>query len=291
VLGVEPLSEPERRIAIDPLDVGTLVHAILDEFVDAAIRDRAGEPIRHWGPADRARLHLIAETRFADAQARGVTGKALLWERDRARISNDLDRFVDEDNIRLAADGVAPAATELEFGDVTVTLPSGRALHVRGSIDRVDAAPDGSLVVLDYKTGRPDRYRGLGEEDPHKGGTLLQLYLYAAAARDRLGTDTTPVWAGYWFTTTKRGGFERIGYQVTPAVEAEVGRAIDVIVDGITSGVFPARPAEKPAFTHVDCWYCTPDGLNGTERRRDWDRKRAAPELLAYAALSEPVDG
>jgi RecB family exonuclease len=284
VLGVEPVSEPERRVAIDALDTGSLVHEILDTFVKEAL-DR-GRTVDHWTDADRARLHRIAADRFADAEARGVTGRPLLWERDRAHLLADLDKFVDEDNARMSECGVAAVSTERHFGDVPVPLPSGRVLHVRGSVDRIDRGADGSLVVLDYKTGSSSKYEKLSATDPHRGGTLLQLYLYAVAARSELDGDA-PVWAGYWFTTSLRN-FRRIGYSVTPEVEAEVGRAIDVIVDGITSGVFPARPAEKPAWTHVDCWFCTPDGLSATERRRDWERKRSARELLAYGALAEP---
>jgi RecB family exonuclease len=283
VLGVEPVSEPERRIAIDPLDTGSLVHEILDTFVKQALDE--GRTVDRWTDADRARLHRIAAACFADAEARGITGRPLLWARDRAEILGDLVRFVDADNERMRDDGVVPVSTEREFRDVVVTLPSGRTLHLRGSVDRIDRAADGSLVVLDYKTGSASRYEKLSAADPHRGGTLLQLYVYAVAARHALGTDA-PVWAGYWFNTARRN-FRRIGYDVTPEIEAEVGRAIDVIVDGITSGVFPARPAEKPAWTHVDCWFCAPDGLSSTERRREWDRKRGAHELRAYAALAE----
>lgn len=284
VLGVEPIVEPERRIEIDALDTGTLVHEILDAFVkDALDRD---DGVRQWDDADRARLHRLVDAKFAEAEAKGMTGRALLWARDSAVIRADLDRFLDEDNRRMAELGVVPVSTERTFDAVPVTLPSGRVLHVRGSVDRIDRAADGSLVVLDYKTGSAKRYEGLGEDDPHRGGTQLQLYLYAVAARHELGTDA-PIWSGYWFNTSRRK-FARIGYPVSPSVEAEVGRAIDTIVDGITAGLFPARPPEKPAWTHVDCWYCTPDRLSSTERRRDWERKRAAPELAAYVALCEP---
>jgi RecB family exonuclease len=284
VLGVEPVTEPERRIQLDPMDTGSLVHEILDTFVRQALDE--GRTVDRWTDADRARLHRIADAHFADAEARGITGRRLLWERDRAQIRADLDRFVDEDNARLAGERLVPLATELEFADVTVPLPSGRTIHVRGSVDRIDRAADGALVVLDYKTGSTSTYEKLSEADPHRGGTLLQLYLYAIAARRELDTDA-PVWAGYWFNTSRRN-FKRIGYAVTPEVEADAGGALDVIVDGITSGIFPARPAEKPAWTYVDCWFCAPDGLSSTERRRDWERKRAAPELHAYAALAEP---
>jgi hypothetical protein len=157
---------------------------------------------------------------------------------------------------------------------------------VRGSVDRIDRAADGSLVVIDYKTGSDAKYAGLGEDDPHKGGTLLQPFFYAHAARATLGADAD-VWAGYWFNTARRR-FRLVGYPLTDAVAHDVGRAVDSIVDGIAAGVFPARPAEKPAWTHVDCWFCTPDGLSGSERRREWERKRSAPELVPYAALCEP---
>jgi RecB family exonuclease len=283
VLRVDPVEEPERRLDMTPLDKGSLVHEVLDAFVKDALR--RGEPIEEWTAADAARLHLVADDVFARYEAEGRAGRALFWRRDKARIAADLERFLADDNARLAR-GVRPVATELEFDDLRVALPSGRVLTVRGSVDRIDRRADGSLIVLDYKTGKADDYRALSEENPHLNGTRLQLYLYALAVGDALPTDA-PVWAGYCFNTT-RGEFRQIGYTVTDAVAADVGGAIDTIVDGIANGVFPAHPAEQPAWRYVDCWYCTPDGLGATDRRRDWERKRSDPALAAYVALSEP---
>ena len=97
----------------------------------------------------------------------------------------------------------------------------------------------------------------------------------------------TDVETGYWFVTDK-GKFERIGYPLTSEVQAEVGRALAEIVDGIRSGIFPRRPPADPAYMWVDCWYCAPDGLSTAEARRDWERKRSDPRLSRYVQLAEP---
>jgi RecB family exonuclease len=289
VLGVDPVEEPERLLMISALDRGSLIHDILDDFVGGAIT--AGHPLDRWGPGDQAQLILVADEHFGRYEAQGRTGRDLFWRRDRAQILVDLDRFLDEDNKRLA-EGCRPLRTELPFGGLAVTLPSGHVVHVGGKVDRIDRRADGSLVVLDYKTGSSKSYTNLSPQEPHGGGRLLQLYLYALAAEEAFPTGL-PVWSGYWFNSTK-GGFRLAGYEVTPEVAAEVAGAIDVIIESIAGGVFPAHPGEPSSrISWVDCWYCTPDGLSGADRRRDWERKRLDPALTDYVMLAEPevVDG
>ena len=280
LLDVEHPEEPERRFEIDPLDRGTLVHTILEEFVHEAI---AGDhPLDTWSDADRVRLHLIAQTHFDHAEQAGRTGRELFWRRDRARIIAELDRFIDMDSERLAG-GRRPVAVERDFHGVAVTLASGHVLYLRGSVDRIDQRGDGSLEVLDYKTGSDDGYRKLSEEAPHDKGKRLQLYVYGLAARAAF-PDTPSVWAGYWFLKEAK----RQGYSVTPEVEQKVARAVDHIVEGIAAGVFPAHPSETPAYSWVDCWHCTPDGLSDAHVRREWEHKRVDPALSGYLALCEP---
>jgi ATP-dependent helicase/nuclease subunit B len=274
VLGVEVVDEPERRLRIDGLDRGSLVHEVLHRFVDG-------------DGHDAERLDKVAAEVFDEFAARGRTGRQLFWRRDRSRILADLQRFVAEDLAWRTTAKAEPVATEHRF-DTVMPLPNGRGLRVRGVIDRVDRVHDGSLVVVDYKTGRADDYKGLGEHDPHQHGTRLQPVVYAAGARAELGI--APVRFEYWFVS-RVGRFERIGYEVTPDVERDVGDALATIVDGIERGVFPMRPPEVPGWNHVDCWFCAPDGLHADEARRDWERKRADPALAAYVALCEPEDG
>jgi hypothetical protein len=264
LLGVEPVEDPERQWEMSPLDRGSLIHEVLDRFVSDQIpAGRAGP----WGEEERRHLLTIAEEVCAAYEARGLVGRTMFWRRDRARIMADLETFAGKDQGR-------PVDTELVFGDGGVAYPlaDGRTVAVRGVIDRANP------------------YKGLSVDDPHHGGTHLQLAIYGVAARQVLGGSDVEAW--YWFVTTK-GGFAWRGYPLTPAVEAEVGRTMAVIVDGIRAGVFPARPsADRPA-PWVACWYCSPDGLHTTEVRRAWERKRGDPALAAYVSLVEPgaVDG
>lgn len=278
--GVEPIEEPERRLSIDALDRGTLFHAILEQFVREAID--GGHPMTSWSAEDRRRVHQIARLHFEMFRQEGHAGRELIWRRDQSGLLAELDRTLDLDNQRLAG-GLRPVAAEHRFDLVEIPIPDGRALHLHGSIDRIDQRSDGSLEIIDYKTGKHDSYRGLSEDTPHDGGKRLQLYIYALAGRQHF-PDAPSVTARYWFTTND----QLIGYQVTERVEQDVAAAIHTIVDGIESGVFPAHPSGKKTFGWVDCWFCTPDGLSAAEARREWERMRQDPALSAYRELSEP---
>ena len=105
-----------------------------------------------------------------------------------------------------------------------LALPDGRAVRFRGRADRLDMAEDGTLHVVDYKTGRHDAYRSLSAEEPDQQGRRLQLAVYGAAARAHHGTPDAGVQADYWFVSSK-GKFSRKGYPVTPEVlDESVGR-------------------------------------------------------------------
>jgi RecB family exonuclease len=275
LLGVEVIEDPERKLEIDALDKGSLIHEILERFIGEQIAAGRTGP---WTGAEEGRLMTIAEEEFTRYRERGATGRPMFWRRDRARILADLARFAWED------DG-SPLATELEFDGIEYPLPDGRTVRFRGSIDRVDDAGADSARVIDYKTGSARRYADLSPEDPHQNGTHLQLAVYAQAARQHFSVSN--IETGYWFVTDK-GKFERIGYAFSPEVQADVGAALQEIVDGIRSGMFPGRPPADPSYLWVDCWYCTPDGLSPAEARRDWERKRTDPRLERYVRLAEP---
>jgi RecB family exonuclease len=274
VLGITVPDDPERTLQMDPLDKGSLVHDVLERFVSGVI---AG------GPKDAAQLTAVAEAVFADYEARGVTGRDLFWQRDRARMLRDLLEL-------LAHDSEWPSTavgTELRFGPpepVRFELGGGRAIAFRGAVDRIDEADDGGLVVIDYKTGSPTRYLGLTELDPTAGGRRFQLAVYALAARAALGLPGAPVDAEYWFVTSK-WRFRRIGYRVDDDVLARVREALGAVDELIGSGVFPAVPTPEVFLPYVECPFCDPDGLGPGERRREWERKRSAPGLEAFREL------
>lgn len=296
VLGVEPVENPEDAVEITPLARGSLVHEVLETFlVEVLARPEAAQPdpSERWTAADRARLVEIAEQVCAGYEARGITGRPVFWQRDKRRLIIELLRTLDLDDAHRAAHDTRPLATELAFGfhdaavdTVAIALPDGRAVRFRGRADRVDLGADGTVHVVDYKTGRADPYTGLSEDDPDQGGRRFQLVVYGQAARMLHGDQEAPVRAEYWFVSAK-GKFKRIGYPVTPAVVARVGETLETIVDGIEHGVFPPHPTSSSTALWVECPFCDPDGLGVVDLRRAWDRKREDPGLAGFVSLVE----
>jgi ATP-dependent helicase/nuclease subunit B len=280
LLDVERIEEPETQLSINALDRGTLFHAILEQFVREAIE--GGHRMDAWSSADRERAREIAHLHFEAFQRESRTGRELLWRRDKSTILTELDRTLGLDNTRLSC-GLRPVAAEHHFELVEVPISGDRVLYVRGAIDRIDEGDDGSIAIIDYKTGKHDDYRALTEDNPHDGGKRLQLYLYALAGR-QLFPDATSTSAYYWFTKIDK----LIGYPVTAQVEEDVSSAINTIVAGIEAGIFPARPSEKKTFRWADCASCSPDGLSDADVGREWKRKRQSPALALLTNLCEP---
>ncbi|HEY9559092.1 MAG TPA: PD-(D/E)XK nuclease family protein, partial [Acidimicrobiales bacterium] len=297
LLRAAPIENPEDNLMITPLDKGSLIHDALERFLlDVLARpdsQRPG-PGQPWTDADRALLQQIGSALCDSYEAKGLVGRAIFWTRDRRRILADLDRTLLHDSQHRAAHGTAAHAAELGFGfvgealpAVEVALPDGRTLRVRGRIDRVDMGADGTVHVVDYKTGSASAYKNLDGDNPVVGGTKLQLPIYGLAGRLAAGDQSAPVRAEYWFATT-RGRFERAGYDITDEVLETTIEVLDVIVRGIEGGVFPPHPGELSTFLWVDCHTCDPDGLGTAELRRQWERKRHDPLLAEYAAMAEP---
>ena len=289
VLGVYPVEDPEEQYRITPLVLGSLVHDVLDRWIREALDEgRVPDPGRPWTTDDVARLHALGVAEADRLQAKGLVGRAVYWRRDRQMMLDDLARFAQFDHDQRAASAATPIATELPFGmpraptpPITITLPSGRQIRLRGSVDRVDETHDHELVIIDYKTGRADRFAGLSDADPTPGGSHLQLALYAAAVRQVLDRPEAPARGAYWFVSRK-GRFDTAGYAITPEVEARVFATVDGIVSGIAAGLFPPHPAPPGWRMFVDCDYCEPDGLGLSHQYADWMRIHDLPELRPY---------
>ena len=157
--------------APDPLVQGGIVHAALFSLY----KERpGGDPLPRpaslasWIARSRDRVREIATTR-------GLGERAML-----ARIEGLLARFLAEEARRDPA-GFEPWLLEAAFSESEeVERPTleidGWRLH--GAIDRVDRAPDGRAVVLDYKLSSKVSPRVKLEEEAK---LQLQLYLIAVA--------------------------------------------------------------------------------------------------------------
>jgi ATP-dependent helicase/nuclease subunit B len=287
LLQVEPLEAPEDLLVISPVQIGNLIHNSLDAFVSRLAGSLPGYG-EAWTAEQRSLLLAIGADLADRFEAEGLTGHPRLWQRERLRILGDLMVLLDDDDHWRAAHDASVVASELRFGldgepPVEIAVPSGRVL-LRGSADKVDLGKDGTIYVTDVKTGGFSRYEAI-ESDPVAAGTKLQLPVYAYAARARLGEESTPVEASYWFV---RKGGRRIPVPLTPEVADRYVHALDVIVSSIAAGYFPAKAPEIPDFLWVQCPYCNPDGIGHSEVRARYDRKRFDPTLERLVRLIDP---
>ena len=294
VLRLSALESPEETAAISPLERGSLIHGILEKFVtDTQNAGAMPAPGQAWDEDARRRLLLIAKDKFVEAEARGVTGKPLLWDLVKQDIRDDLTIFLEEDSRLRAKHDTKLLLPEVRFGlggDTMEVSDDATGLRFRGVIDRLDISTDGtSALVIDYKTGSSYSYDGL-KKDPIDKGKRLQLGVYSMAARQLVSTNPARVSAAYWFTTA-RGRFRLYPPDYFEIDNEETVRrfryGVSTIVDGIRHGVFPANPGLPEQGKPANCRFCDFDLLCPSRRADIWERKKTDPMLTAYRQLAD----
>jgi ATP-dependent helicase/DNAse subunit B len=242
-LGLEPRMPPEEGFDVRML--GSMLHQILED-VYAAASDLE---------TCLALLPEKAREVFERAPQDYGFRPTALW----AVQQRELERRLRETITALdeVSQGFRPFRMEARFGmgepSLVLRTEAGE-VRLHGYIDRLDTAPDGSLRVIDYKTG------GTTISSAHlKEGRRLQLPIYALAARDALGLGE--VSSGfYWHIQSAQASslkLEKFDGGVDEAFAtavAHVGRH----VNGIRSGHFePKPPAEGcPSYCPAVgfCW-------------------------------------
>lgn len=306
VLGIRDLEDRGGEDTIDAREKGTLVHSVLESFV----RDHLGtshspgiSPDTSWSLADIARAVELLNTKAAALTERGLTGREVLWTAQLARLRRALARMITHDSALRRQRRSWPISVEAAFGrhgadPLVVDLPRQGPVQFAGYIDRIDATDVGGLVVVDYKTGRGSGYDTIPlhtkpdpEADLVDRGRRLQLLLYGLAARQREGVPDAAVEAWFWFV--EQGDLQRGGL-VTEPQERKLEGALDVVVGGIRSGVYPANPGKErwqsTRQTWDNCAYCAFDPVCPTTRVEQWNAQRTDPDVRPYAELVDPPE-
>lgn len=180
--------------ALDPLDAdptpawrGTAVHAILEAW------HKAGAPPGELVPlAERALAEMSAHP-FMRALWQPRLAAALSW--------------IDDEQQELLAKGREVVAFE-ERGEARID-----GVRIHGRADRIDRCADGTLAIVDYKTGLPPSGSMVEQ------GFALQLGLIGLIATEKgfKGVEGTPNAFEYWsLARNKQGGF---GYRSEPVKE------------------------------------------------------------------------
>ena len=236
----DPEYEPGRWL--DPGQRGRLLHAVFQRFGEAY---RARQDELDGEEARDLLLSIVEqELRRLLDEVPAPSSAALAAESDEIRSS--ALAFLEME--RRSRDATWEAF-ELEFGQnglppATIAIAGG-ALRVRGKIDRVDRFADGSLRVIDYKTGQAKYYERAASGPAFAGGRRIQAGVYTAVAEVLYGG---PVRSFEYRFPTLRGEHGRVPYDRSEL--HETGRVVADLLEMIRRGWFVATDDAE------DCRLC-----------------------------------
>ncbi|MDQ8755147.1 double-strand break repair protein AddB [Sphingosinicella sp. LHD-64] len=194
-LKADPFAFYARRIlglsALDAVDAdptaawrGIAVHAVLEAWM----KEDACDP---------AKLRPRAEALLAGADAHPLM--RALWQ---PRLLEAID-FIAAEVEKNRAAGRLPLKAEA-WGEIEIA-----GVTLGGKADRIDRLPDGSLAIVDYKTGKPPSNKAVSE------GYSLQLGLLGLIAERGgfEGIEGAAAFFEYWSLARKAGS---LGYVASP---------------------------------------------------------------------------
>ena len=173
---------PEKRAEFDASNIGTFIHAVLENFFRELKRE--GKDASLIDEAKRDELIISVARRYVDSTLKDTGDKSARLNAQIERLRRSARPVVDSLCQEFSQSGFKPIFFELEIGRGNPSSPSpaifktddGRKISINGIIDRVDAyQADGDVYVrvVDYKTGK----KIFSPRDIEKGKNL-QMFLY-----------------------------------------------------------------------------------------------------------------
>jgi RecB family exonuclease len=195
LLRIEPTPDPTASLPeVDARIVGSAVHAVLDDLAREAL---GAEPPRSLEAALEREAVSIAwpegerlERRLDHAAARTLLQEGVDQPGLRAILVERMRDFVE--TARARDPGAVIVASELGIRTV-VEVPGLGAVVLGARVDRVERTPDGALVLVDYKTGRPlTTVKSRDKQDRDlkrelRTGRMLQAALYSQVRVGAIG--------------------------------------------------------------------------------------------------------
>jgi ATP-dependent helicase/nuclease subunit B len=242
-LGLEPRTPPEEGFDVRML--GSMLHQVLEEVYGAASDMETC----------LALLPEKAQAVFERAPQEYGFRPTPLWRVQQQELERRLRETITA--LDEISQGFTPVHLEARFGmgqpSLVLHTEAGE-VRLHGYIDRLDAAPDRSLRVIDYKSG------GAAISAAHlKEGRRLQLPIYALAAQDALGLGE--VSSGfYWHIQSAQASSLKLE-KFEGGVDAAYATAVAHVgkhVNGIRSGHFEPEPPTEGCPSYCPavgfCW-------------------------------------
>ena len=282
ISGLKPRQVPQRVLALDPLQRGSLVHEVLFEFLSAC-RAQALFPLRvdNLTPTrELLRLTLAKlKTRYESLLA---PISKFLWEQEMHELHADLDEWLE----RTAAETEwQPWLFELAFGlpgrgaqdprSVNQPVPLDAGLKIRGAIDLVERHTSGAIRATDFKTGKARTKDGL----MLGGGEVLQPLLYALVLEKMFPEHH--VTGGRLYYCSSQAGFMEVTVPLKDQTRTEMTLMKSALDESFEHTMFVAAPTEGR------CRYCDYQVICGSseeERVRQLRPPRNLPNLRALRA-------
>ncbi len=269
ILGVRDIDDPEHELQLNARDKGKLDHGILERLyrgLDDEDFVRAVTSLPQLDIAIGERIDALVDDAFSTLASNTPPFNPTMREIERAATKRILREFVAHDLADLEATGFRPKYFEYRFGKTRHSAvsdhpesfvigignrESGVTLRVDGTIDRIDARPDGHRIV-DYKGGKATRHKDLGGKIDR--GVRLQLALYAMAVSQFFDADAASVSGAIKPLVTSETPARKFAFELLDK-ETALRETLDLFVAAILGGIFPAFPADDDADFNA-CKYC-----------------------------------
>lgn len=271
-LRLRPWEEPERAYSLEPRDIGSIMHAVLEKLF-SELKAKGSLPLKPDGldGAKRRAVKLLDSEFTSFTEAGGVVHPALVSavrDQMRANLDDLLEREIEK------ADGFVPDRFELEFEKLPFDFARGRSLMFRGIMDRLDVAAQPKRVrVVDYKTGKYDWQ----DEDEFRGGRNVQLAIYVLAAGAEYPKHEVTESRYYYSTANGRFRIKRI--EGSDAARNTLKQVLTALDDTVAKGAF--------APVADDCDYCDYQAICGPFRTERAGRKKGDPRLAAFYRMRD----